>query len=678
MNKLFEAFKAISSSFGLDESTMNEKAFEVDKEGIEDMEKFVDVDENGTDDNDFSLRKFDDLDEVEVFDDHAPVEEKEPEDHTGQAILECSICHSNIFRDKDDVEINEEGTLADEGKECPYCGNPDGYYVVGMVEPFTTGEEEETKEEVKETEDETEEKEETEVETEKKEVKEESFRGIKTHKRLRESVDPFAYDIAENIAREIRKVGMMGFEEVDNLILDMYDGDLREIEQDVFTLLNYEGINTNYATGDFYTDEYAEQHPEVLEESRKSCKDGSCKKKDEAFPIGAALAGAAVGALGTKLLSDSVDEKKTERKKGAVVEAVKSRHLCKDNLTEAPIYGLEPKHDARRSFYGKAQVDVNGDRQTLYSYNTKVAEIKDGKVTLFPAWNYSMTTLRHVKDFLKQNGFKADSSKQISTDYEVIDESMNEGCHGKKLKEDDQAANVVDKYQEWVDYDMKKYGRISGITKKKLDKAGFEVVKDDHGDYEVIAKDKKELGESLDKVEIETENEKITVSSEPKETEVVETEVEVPTEEVVGEVTEEEADEMVDGEEEDVDVDEVDTETLDQANESYLKENYSNVRSYKTTFVKELGGKLVVEGLITFKSGNKKKTSFIYEAASKKGNKLKFIGENKQIAAGKKAFRLNASLKDGKVITESLNYKYTVKDNGKSAIVSGTSRPIKK
>ena len=95
-------------------------------------------------------------------------------------------------------------------------------------------------------------------------------------------------------------------------------------------------------------------------------------------------------------------------------------------------------------------------------------------------------------------------------------------------------------------------------------------------------------------------------------------------------------------------------------------------------FRSELGGKLVVEGLITFKSGNKKKTSFIYEAASKKGNKLKFIGENKQIAAGKKAFRLNASLKDGKVITESLNYKYTVKDNGKSAIVSGTSRPIKK
>jgi hypothetical protein len=32
---------------------------------------------------------------------------------------------------------------------------------------------------------------------------------------------------------------------------------------------------------------------------------------------------------------------------------------------------------------------------------------------------YSSTTLRHIKEFLKQNGFKAESSKQIMADYGV-------------------------------------------------------------------------------------------------------------------------------------------------------------------------------------------------------------------------------------------------------------------
>ena len=30
---------------------------------------------------------------------------------------------------------------------------------------------------------------------------------------------------------------------------------------------------------------------------------------------------------------------------------------------------------------------------------------------------YSATTLRHIKEFLKQNGFKADSKSQIEKDY---------------------------------------------------------------------------------------------------------------------------------------------------------------------------------------------------------------------------------------------------------------------
>ena len=52
------------------------------------------------------------------------------------------------------------------------------------------------------------------------------------------------------------------------------------------------------------------------------------------------------------------------------------------------------------------------------------------------------------------------------------------------------AAEDIAKYQEYVDYDMKTYGKISDVTNRKLKESGLEVVKDDHGDYVVTVKEK--------------------------------------------------------------------------------------------------------------------------------------------------------------------------------------------
>lgn len=86
-------------------------------------------------------------------------------------------------------------------------------------------------------------------------------------------------------------------------------------------------------------------------------------------------------------------------------------------LKEAPSYDLRPQYDARQSFYSKARVDDENGVQTLYSYNTPVARIAGGKVELLPKWDLSQTTLRHVKEFLKQNGFEATSLAQMRRDY---------------------------------------------------------------------------------------------------------------------------------------------------------------------------------------------------------------------------------------------------------------------
>jgi hypothetical protein len=78
-------------------------------------------------------------------------------------------------------------------------------------------------------------------------------------------------------------------------------------------------------------------------------------------------------------------------------------------------YELKPVYDSRKSFYGKAKVRKENGRLILTSYNTDVAELENGKAYVYGT--YSPTTLRHIKEFLKQYGYKAESSKQIIKDY---------------------------------------------------------------------------------------------------------------------------------------------------------------------------------------------------------------------------------------------------------------------
>ena len=213
-----------------------------------------------------------------------------------------------------------------------------------------------------------------------------------------------------------------------------------------------------------------------------------------------------------------------ERRYGKLLDDRKQKEVkecdgeCKDKkaekeLTEAPIYGLEAQHDLRKSFGGKAQVETdNAGTETLYSYNTPVVKIVKGEVTLLPKWDSSATTLRHVKEFLKQHDLKAESKEQIAKDYGAkVDEdckkevkecdekdskgavvrrpAMKEACKKDKkpIKEYKDMGQDLGEYQKWVDYDMKRYHKISDKTMDKIKEAGLTVVKDQYGDYEVIA-----------------------------------------------------------------------------------------------------------------------------------------------------------------------------------------------
>lgn len=92
------------------------------------------------------------------------------------------------------------------------------------------------------------------------------------------------------------------------------------------------------------------------------------------------------------------------------------------------LYELKPQYDNAKSFYKKANVyrDDNG-KIFLMSYTTIVAEItdkivaEDGNAHAKVYDYYSVTTARHVNEFLQQNGFSKMSKKEMEKGGDLSD-----------------------------------------------------------------------------------------------------------------------------------------------------------------------------------------------------------------------------------------------------------------
>ena len=165
------------------------------------------------------------------------------------------------------------------------------------------------------------------------------------------------------------------------------------------------------------------------------------------------------------------------------------------------------------------------------------------------------------------------------------------------------------------------------------------------------------MNESIENISVETDSDtinvkpsedgKVTVEAQPKEIEAdtlgpvspetqaeIEADEEEPEEETKEEVVEETVEEpetSIEEDEGEIEVTDFDEDQFNELGESYLKEVYGNVTSFKTTKGYIDGDRIKLEGLINFNSGKQAKTSFIFESfnVSKRG-KYKFIGENIQ------------------------------------------------
>lgn len=111
-------------------------------------------------------------------------------------------------------------------------------------------------------------------------------------------------------------------------------------------------------------------------------------------------------------------------------------------------------------------------------------------------------------------------------------------------------------------------------------------------------------------------------------------------------------------------IDDIQESSFNKYISDYLTEVYSNVDNFEMTNCQLDSNKLVVEGIINFKSGNTKETSFTFKP---RANQI-LEGYNKDIAESTNAFKINYSNQEiegcgNTLITEGIEYNYSIENS---------------
>lgn len=92
---------------------------------------------------------------------------------------------------------------------------------------------------------------------------------------------------------------------------------------------------------------------------------------------------------------------------------VKRVHL-NNSISFNQMSELSAIYDCRESFYGKAKVLSNDTIKSLFSYDTEIIRLENGKAPKLVYFDkISQTTLRHMKEFLRQNGYNVDTKNEV-------------------------------------------------------------------------------------------------------------------------------------------------------------------------------------------------------------------------------------------------------------------------
>lgn len=786
---LFEAFKALDA--------LNEDTFSVSDDGIVKLDQFQQKDEEA--------------DAIDVIDTDAETEEDLQDSYVGKVILDCGVCHSKIYKDKEEVELNDEQTLANVGEECPFCYTSDGFKVIGEVADYSASTEELTDD--------------TDVDTD-----EGNDNAAETNESLQEGVNKKGYLDPEDEQLQKLAAKLSHLKARPSMFEDRglchgaitFRTDSTKIPEEVAEAANSLGLQLgkNFISRrpvkdsegkiKWYNIKIAIQGDDTVEESLSvsPTKDDIRDDKSESLTDTLAEAVAtlerpmlAMGGTLSNVMTAHKDELATIFDRDSAISFLDSIEpevknkgylaTIKEKIARIPssrisqfLYNIILKGDGM----GTKMESVNESTNTYTDVDGLVGE-KGAKYTEanlkaywdkeknnnpflanykgnYQAWLKDTTSSMKVENLeegifggnkykdknllvyrgqgrdevvaignrdgsdhnlyyfkeahMKKNGAKDSDYVSVSPTSQAVKkykaslktaedvtndlpywvtkfvkadkEKRHQEYQANERQKELEAQAKRDKYRKKAhnpddDYIYIK-GKETGTYKYRENLGDDDAFSDDYDGIQDV-NESKFITESVNNVNVETddsivnissdENSKVTVTTEPIASGGAElTAGDVPAEgtpegevlapidaETEAEITGEASDEV------DVPVDEFDEESFDELGESYLKKVYENVESFKTSSITETkDSKLVVEGIVKFDSGNEKKTSFVFEAKDcTKSGRCRFLGENLNITKGNKAFLMTGKISNGKFISESLKYDYNAGDSRVSGFV---------
>lgn len=582
---------------------LTEDTFKADDTGIDKLRDFMDGDQ---------------VDEITIIDPEAETFDDVKESYIGKVILNCGVCQSKFYKDKEDIVIDEETQLVNVGEECPYCTSADGFEIVGQVAEYCPDcHEDEDHDDMSE-----------------------------DQLDLDESADIFK-------ASKIRSNYYDWDQFMTEILVKLenkYDIDSAPSSQ---AGIGRDFYFANIDDRDYSADIDLDDESNLVYNAVKSIRD-----RDAAIDAG------------VEVLKKWWDENKLEE---CLKESVGSNLAKYQNWVDYDMKKYGKISGKTKRDLDKANLTIVKDKYGAYQVISKeldgkaLEESKD--LTKFDG-----TIAKLLADNMSKLSNVTSVSELKSKIVDLLDSS---DIKDKKAVADFKAR--MDKIKNTVSLLSTIATYITGMKSqpedsKKVVKESVESV-EVKTDTDTVCIDTDGDGTKVEvkpRDDFETEAEMIT----PVDDEVKD---EIEAEQVSDE---EVSDEEVGDEDnfEDIDFDEFDEESFDELGEQYLKKVYENVKSYKTSSGSMKDDKLKLEGVITFNSGKQAKTTFLFEGASiLKNGTLKLIGENKNFSDKKNAFGLRGKVNGKKLMIESFNYNYLGKDaaTGQSKKLYGTIRKAK-
>lgn len=486
MSYLTEAFKALDA--------LNEDTFSVSDDGIKKLAEFEDNDDL--------------VDEITVYDIDAEDTEDLEDSYVGKVIVDCNVCHSKIYKDKSDVVIDEETQNANIDEECPYCYSTDGFKVIGEVAPMST----ETEEKV-EVEDELEESLNEATVTDYKGslsnilVKnQDKISKMSTKGEIVKFLDSITDEVRdknylETVKRNMQKKNDFGaLQYIYGIILS---GEGKGVKESVTEGFKEEDESVNKDLLWAFR-KLLREHPQTdIVFTSSYTKDGEIILEPTSYEdFGKLHLSKIDNALKSKGYQISTNKHLYILDQDASIENgnihipyevedpeedpddIDYVYKWDDDKVEMP-GATYSKDDIVQKVYEIVTEDLDIDYDTIDSSkkrNTVTVTIYKADEEGYEA--YEVYTLEdELSDYLDN---KAKVKVSLDDDWNIIIKvTLPKGMLAETLKEN--IGTDIDEYQQWVDYDMKRYGKISDQTNKEIKEAGLQVVKDKYGDYQVIA-----------------------------------------------------------------------------------------------------------------------------------------------------------------------------------------------